>query len=200
MYVSFSWSIEAVQERRVQVVDLNTVFRHVVPVVVRLAVADSGFDPAAREPHREAPRVVVAAVVLVGEPALTIHRSPELTAPDHQRVFQQPAGLQVGEEGRGGAVGVAALRFDLLGQVDVLVPAAVIELHEPHVAFDQPAREQTVRGERPGLLRVCAVELERRFRLFGEVGQLRHALLHPERHLVLRVRVAISRRLFCFIG
>ena len=48
-----------------------------------------------------------------------------------------------------------------VGQVAVLVPAAVEELDEPHAALDQPAGEQAVGGEGAGLAGVGAVQVER---------------------------------------
>ena len=57
--------------------------------------------------------MVVAAVVGRGELALGVDRPAELAAPDDQRVVEQPALLQVVDQGRRGLVGVAALAADL---------------------------------------------------------------------------------------
>src|SRR5919107_1403574 len=53
-------------------------------------------------------------------------------------------------------------------------PRAVIELHEPHAALDQPARQQAVVRERH-LSRVGAVHLVNPRRLAGDIGELWHA-------------------------
>ncbi len=66
------------------------------------------------------------------------------------------------------------------------VPAAVINLHESHVALHQTPRHQAAIGEGAALARIFAVKLEGARRLFGEIGQFRHRGLHPERHFVLR--------------
>ena len=71
--------------RRVQVVDVDLVLGGVVAVLVGRAVPEAALDAAAGQPHREAVRVVVAAVVA----ALGRRRPAELAAPQHQRVLQQ---------------------------------------------------------------------------------------------------------------
>ena len=65
---------QAVQDRGVEVVDVDGVSDDVVAVVVGLAVGDAGLDAAAGQPHREAAAVVVAAVVVLGERALAVDR------------------------------------------------------------------------------------------------------------------------------
>ena len=47
----------------------------------------------------------------------------------------------------------------------MVVPARVVELDEPHVPLGQPAGQQAVRRERPGRLRVRAVQVEHVLRL-----------------------------------
>src|SRR5207245_2506207 len=54
---------QAVQQRRLQVVDVHRVADDVVAVVVRRAVHNARPNTAAGQPHREAAAVVVAAVV-----------------------------------------------------------------------------------------------------------------------------------------
>ncbi len=98
---------QAVQDRGVQVVDVDRVFRDVVAEVVGLAVGDAGLDAAAGQPDREAARMMVAAVVVGRQLALAVDRAAELAAPDDERVVQQAALLEVLDEGRAGLVGVA---------------------------------------------------------------------------------------------
>ena len=86
-YVSFVWSKpKQVQDRRVQVVDVDAVFDGVEAELVGFAERDARFDAAAGQPHRERVGVMVAAVVAA---ALDHRRAAELAAPDHQRVVQQ---------------------------------------------------------------------------------------------------------------
>src|SRR3954452_13008358 len=63
---------EAVQQRRVQVVDVDRPVGDVVTEVVGGAVADSPLDASPRQPDGEAARVVVAAVVGGGQRALAV--------------------------------------------------------------------------------------------------------------------------------
>ena len=121
-------------------------------------------------------------------------RAAELAAPDHQRVVEQAALLQVlHQRGRRGWSVSLALDLELRGQVAVLVPAGVHELHEAHAALDQPPGHQAVVGERcPAASRPGRTSRARLCGSLREVGQLRHARLHPVRHLVLAMRVAIS--------
>ena len=88
--------------------------------LVGRAVGEAGLDAAAGEPDGEAAGVVVAAgAVLFG-----VGRAAELAAPPDERVFEQAAPLEVGEQAGDrlvdgqGVVGV-------LGQVRVLVPGGV---------------------------------------------------------------------------
>ena len=105
----------------------------VVAEVVGLAEHEARLDAAARHPHGEAARMVVAPVIGVGQLALAVDGAPELAAPDHQRIVEQPALLQVLNQRGGGLIHALGLQREVARQVVVLVPAAVIELDEAHV-------------------------------------------------------------------
>src|SRR5688572_3827709 len=77
---------QKIKQGRVQVVDVDLVLGGEEAVVVGSAVAEAALHPAAGQPHREALRVVVAAVA-----ALNGGSAAELAAPKDQRVLQQPA-------------------------------------------------------------------------------------------------------------
>ena len=81
----------------------------VVAEVVGLAVDDAALDAAAGQPHAEVARVMVAAVVVLGQRALRVDGAAELAAPDDQRVVEQAALLEVDHQRGGGLVGVVAL-------------------------------------------------------------------------------------------
>ena len=142
---------ELMQDRRVEVVDVNWIADDVVAEVVGLAVGDPRLDAAAGHPDREAARVMITAVVRGGQVSLAIDRASELAAPDDQRVVEQPAPLQVENQGGTRLVDVAGLIRHLCREVRVLIPAHVEELDEPHASFSQPSGEEAVRGERPRL-------------------------------------------------
>ena len=88
---------KAVQDRRVQIVDMHGVFDDVVAEFVGFAVDDAGLDAAAGHPDREAARVVVAAVVFAGQPALAVDRPAKFAAPDHECIVEQTAPLEIGD-------------------------------------------------------------------------------------------------------
>ena len=69
----------------------------------------------------------------------------------------RPRCLQVLEQRGGGLIDVAALVGELAVDGDVLVPAAVEELHEADAAFEQAAGEQAVGGVAAGFVDVGAV-------------------------------------------
>src|SRR5579883_2314460 len=141
----------------VEVVDVDAVGRDAVAEGIRRAKGDARLDPATGRPDGEASGVVVAAVVGGRQLALAVIRPAELAAPEHQRVVEQAALLQVDDQRRAGLVGLAAEGADAAGQAAVVVPAGVIELDEPDVALGQPAGQQAVGGERARLARIRAV-------------------------------------------
>ena len=64
----------------------------------------------------------------------------------------------------------------------MLVPRFVEQFHEAHAAFDQPARQDAVVGER-WTSRLGPVHVEHVLWLLGNVHQLRRARLHAVGHL-----------------
>ena len=102
---------------------------------------------------------MVAAVVVGLGRALRVWRAAELAAPDHQRVVEHAALLQIEDQARrrpGRCRAPATGSFCV--QAAVMVPAAMVELDEAHVALGQPPRQQAVRREGPRLPGVLAVE------------------------------------------
>src|SRR5262245_19726849 len=127
--------------------NVDRVVDDVVAIVVGGSVADAGIEAAARDPHREAAAMVVAAVVVRGELTLGIDGAAKLAAEDNERVFEQAPLFEVLDEGRARLIDVAALAANLLRQVAVLIPAAVHELHEADAAFNHAPGEQAITGE-----------------------------------------------------
>ena len=150
--------------------------------------------------------MVVAAVVVAGQLALAVDRAAELAAPDDQRVVEQAALLEVGDQGVAGLVDVLALGGQVAGEVAVLVPAAVEDLHEPDVALGQPAGQQAAaRRTCPGLWTSGPYMSRMCLRLARDVDQLGDRGLHPEGHLVLGdaglgLGVGRPRRTACWLS
>ena len=176
---------ELVEDRRVEVADVDGVFDDVVGEIIGLAVAEAGFHAGAGHPHAEAAWVVVAAIIVGLERALRIDRAAEFPAPDDKRVVEETATFEVSDETVGGTVGVFAECFDVLGEQVVVVPAAEENLSETHAAFGEAAGHETVVGEGAGLFGLGAVEVPRGSGLVGEIRELGHGGLHAEGEFVL---------------
>ena len=86
---------QAMQNGGIEVMDMDRVLLHVVAEVVRLAVRDARFDAAARHPLGVTSRMMVAAVVCLGEATLAIYRAAKFAAPNDNRVVQHAALLQI---------------------------------------------------------------------------------------------------------
>ena len=139
---------EQVQYRRLHVMDLDRIFGDEKPELVNLSNGLAGLDAASGEPHGEVLDVVVAA----GQFLDLAHGGPaELAAPDHQRVVQQAALLEIGDQRCRGPVHVQGDLVQLVGEVvdavAVVVPAGVIELHEARAALQEAAGDQAIVGE-----------------------------------------------------
>ena len=84
---------------------------------------------------------------LVSAAKLRHRRAAKLTAPDHERLVEQPAAAEIAHQRSDGLVHLAALPGELVEEVvarvrAVAVPAPVVELHEAHAALDEAPREQ----------------------------------------------------------
>src|SRR5436309_15749754 len=86
---------ETVEDRGVENVDVYRIVDNVVTIVVGFAVADAALDAAAGQPHAKAAAVMIAAVIRFRQGALAVNGASELPSPDHQRIFQQTALLQI---------------------------------------------------------------------------------------------------------
>ena len=67
----------------------------------------------------------------------------------------------------------------------MLIPPRMVELNEPHVPLGQTSRQQAVRREGAGVLRLRSVQFKNALRLARQVHYVRHAGLHAIGHLVL---------------
>src|SRR6185437_2335360 len=135
---------EAIENRRVEVVDVDLVLDDVETEVVAFPDRNAGLDAAPRHPHCEGIRVMIAAIVA----ALHHRRAAEFAAPDDERAVQHSALLEVLNQGGGGLVGIDTIFLDVVSQIRVLVPGFMIELHKSNATLDQAASKQTVVGER----------------------------------------------------
>src|SRR5438128_5177773 len=175
---------KAMQQRRIEIVDVDRVLDNVVAIIVGGAVADARPETAARDPHRETAAMMVAAVIGGGELTLAVDGSAEFAAPNDERIVEQATLFQVPDEGGARLIHVETLAANLPGQVTVLVPTAVHELDEANAALDHPPRQQAIAGETAVVVIAGdAVHVENAARLMRQIGQLRHRGLHTESHL-----------------
>src|SRR5437867_5285859 len=116
---------EAVENGRVEIVDVDRVFGDVVAVIVGFTEADARLDSPAGHPNGVAAAMVVAAIIIFFELALAIDGAAKFAAPNHQRIVKHPAAFQVLYQGGAWLIGVFALLANALGQVVVLVPPAM---------------------------------------------------------------------------
>ncbi len=182
---SFVVDAQAVQDGRIQVVDVAGVRRDVVAEVVGFAVRNAPLDAAAGQPHAEVARVMVAAVVFPGQGSLRIDGASEFSAPDHQCAIEQAALLEVGQQGRRRLVGVVTLGRDVARQVAMLVPTAMQNLDGADATLNHPPGQQCAGREASWLQHFRSIQIECFLRLTLQVGQIRNARLHSKRHFVL---------------
>lgn len=152
---------EAMEDCRVQIVDVNLVLCYVEAKLVRFTDSHARFDTAACQPHRERLRVVVASQLAAEVRVRLNHwRAPEFPAPDDKRVFQQAALFEILDKRGAALVGFLRLVLYAVGHFAMMIPAFMEKLHKTHAPFDEPARKETVHGE-TGLADFHAVHLER---------------------------------------
>ena len=77
----------------------------------------------------------------------------------------------------------------------MMIPAAVIQLDEPHISFDHATGQQAVAGERTGLVNFGSVKFHVRRALAAQVCQLGDRHLHAERQFK-RLNHAFHLRLY----
>ena len=105
-----------VQDGRLQIVNVNRALGDLVADLVGLAVDVAALDAAAGEPHRVGVDVMIAADVASRLPH---RRAAELAAPDHQRVVEQAAPLQVLDEGGARLIDLPANRGQRVVEVQL---------------------------------------------------------------------------------
>ena len=89
---------EAMQDGRLEIMHMDGILDNVESKIVRRAVRHTALDASAGHPERECPSVMIAPVVLIARATLRIDRAAEFATPDHERVVQHPALLEVSNE------------------------------------------------------------------------------------------------------
>ena len=89
---------EAVQDRSLEIVDMDGIFGDVEAELVGGPVDQTGFYSPAGHPDRERLSVVVTAVFVTSRRPLCVRCPAELPAPDHERVLEQTALFEIENE------------------------------------------------------------------------------------------------------
>ena len=138
---------EKVEDRRVEVVRRRDVLDGTKAERVGLAVRRAASDSGAREPGREACLIVVASRAQLALLDFREGRAPELGAEDEERVVEEAASPEVGDQPCERSIDADGLAPVILFEVSVRVPGrlrerrAGPELHEADVALDESARQ-----------------------------------------------------------
>jgi hypothetical protein len=116
---------QEVQDGGLEVVDVDPVPDDVEAQLIGFADGLASAYASSRQPQGEGLGVVVsAAAPAQGGVGLDHGRAAELPSPDDQSAFEEPAPLEVLDEGGGGAVGESALGLQSPRHVAVVVPTA----------------------------------------------------------------------------
>ncbi len=102
---AFVVDAEKMQERGMQVVNVNLSLDDAKAEFIGFAVDDSRLGSAAGDPHRKGVDVMVATH---GIAHLAHRRAAKFASPNHQRVVEQTALLEIEYEGGAGSIDVAA--------------------------------------------------------------------------------------------
>src|ERR1700691_6418667 len=100
---------------------VDRVFSDVIAVVVGLSQRDTRPYTSACHPDGETARVMVAAVFSRRQTALTVNRASEFSSPDHQRLIQHAAALQIRHQCGWRLVGLLTALGKILRQLAVVI-------------------------------------------------------------------------------
>ncbi len=177
---------QEMEKGRMEIANVHSIGNDVVPPGAGFSERDAWFHAASRHPHAEASGMMVTAVIGCCQLALRVIRAAKFATPDHQRVLEHAALLQILQECGGRLIGFTTLRLHAARNVAMVIPALMIELDELDSLFGKSTSEQAVGGERSRLLCVGSVKLKNVFGFGGEIRHFWNARLHPIRHLELR--------------
>ena len=134
--------------------DVDGIFHDVVAQIIGLTQRDAGLDASARHPHGEGARVVIAPeefglIARASFMGVRPNSPPQTTSVEssNPRCFRS---LMSAAEALVGLLAEFGQAVDdvVVGGGAVVVPAAMIELHEANAALHQPPRQQAIVGKR----------------------------------------------------
>jgi hypothetical protein len=92
---SFVIDTELIQNRRIQIVNVDGILDHVVTEIVGFPVNDATFDTSTSHPFRITPRVVITTIVGFRQPTLAIDCPAKFTTPNDESVIQKATLFEV---------------------------------------------------------------------------------------------------------
>ena len=133
-------------------------------------------------------RVTVRPVLTAAIGLVDPRRAAELANPDHERLVEQAAAVEVFQQGREALVGrrhqtiLQMVEIFAVGVPEVLSVVVPVDRHQPDARFDQAAAQQealtmNVPAVAIAQLRVLAIDLERPSRLGGDEAVERFLLV-----------------------
>ena len=154
-----------VQDRCLQVVDMNRIFDRVHGELVTFSITNPGLHAAAGHPHGKGVRMMVSPPALpILDITLNKRSAAEFSTPNHQRILQQSAFFKICNEGRTWLICVLALRVELRRQAVVLIPSGMHQLNKLHSTLNHSPCHQTVMRERSGLCHLRSVTFQNALR------------------------------------
>ncbi len=147
-------------DRRGHVGRADWLGRHLGSLFVGRADQLAPLHAGAGEQQRRGLLPVVAAGVFVD-----LRRAAEFAETDDERILQQSAGRHVFDQRRKTLIELGQLLVQVFENLGVMVPAAVVDRHEPHVVLDEPARQEATLPERGAAIAIAHL---RRFLIDGE--------------------------------
>ena len=172
MFVGEAFVVDAkqVQQGGLKIMDVDGVLGGVHSKGVTGTIGDARLHAAAGHPSREGIGMMIAAPLLaVFHVALQKGRAAKFTAPNDERVIEQPALLEITQQSGARLVGVFALGVQFSGHAAVLVPPCVHHLHKARAAFNKPASHQAIIRECPALFHLRPIKIQHAFGFAGNI-------------------------------
>lgn len=183
---AFVVDAKLVHQCGMEIVHRHLVFDDRVAEIVGLTMDQARLKTSSGDECGEAVGMMVTPVRFFYLPVLAERCPSEFPTPNDNCVLEESALLEIKNQCRTGLIGFAAALWEVVGEVEMMIPARVKKLNETDVPLGKAASHQAVESERSGFASVFTVEFVGRFRFAGKVGQAGNRALHAKRHLVLR--------------
>src|SRR3954451_17767306 len=95
-------------------------------------------------------------------------RATKFTAPDHQRLIEHSARLEIHNQRRRRSIHLARDDFDSIANSTVMIPIAMIKLNKSDAALCEPSGQQTI-GREGAVRTLRAIYLQNMLRLIGNI-------------------------------